>query len=155
MKLVLEGDREGRPIFVSEAGTITRKEHASRSSAQQQRVIQAPVVRVAFIREGNESTLIFRAQGRAAISRSHARRGYLHQTPVWYASILWNSLFESSRSPATHAGLGIMATCLAGERRSTDPRRRPSGMPSEFEVDMAGLAEGTGQWENMQGVLRR
>ncbi|CAM9718637.1 unnamed protein product, partial [Laminaria digitata] len=28
-------------------------------------------------------------------------------------------------------------------------------MSSKFEVDLTGLAEGTGQWENMQGVIRR
>lgn len=71
VELVLEGDREGRPIFVSEAVTIRRKEHVSRSSAQQQRVIQAPVVRVAFIRGGNESTLVFRA----GLRSGHMRGG--------------------------------------------------------------------------------
>lgn len=69
-----KGERDGRLIFVSEAGTITRKERASRRSAQRQLVAQAPVGGVASIIGGSERTLIFRAHGKSAI-RSHASRG--------------------------------------------------------------------------------
>lgn len=52
-----------------------------------------------------------------------------------------------------------MSSCLSNERSDFDPRRRlrrSNASPlSPFALDVVGLVEGTGQWENMQAVVRR
>lgn len=61
---------------------------------------------------------------------------------------------------------GDMATCLADDRRdSPSASARSSGRyrtklkvlstPPKFELDRVELLEGSGQWENIQDVLRR